>query len=78
MGKIKSINENDEVFQEQLKEIKEEPESLEEVDEDRTVNTQDFGNQDESDFKPQEIEELIDEEEDRRANEQKIPEGGLD
>lgn len=68
MNNHKNIkNEVEEVLREQVKEIAEEPETLEEADEERTVNTQDFGNQDEDDFKPQEVEELINIEEDKRS-----------
>ena len=63
-------SEVDEVLNEQVKEIVEEPEPIEELDEERTVNTSDFGNQDEDDFKPQEVEEMIDREEEKRGQEE--------
>ena len=59
-------NNNDTLSEEQIKEITGEKETLEEMDEDRVMGTQDTSDKDPDDFKPQEVEELIDQEEDRR------------
>jgi len=60
---LKSLEDLDEQVKEVFGELDDENES----DEERTVNTQDFGNQNESDIKPEEAEEMIDEEEDKRT-----------
>jgi hypothetical protein len=67
-NKIKKQDLDREILEEQVREIVGEVPD-EDLDDERTVNTNDFGNQNESDIKPGEIEELIDEEEDRRKEE---------